>query len=113
MLIRLTLNNFLSFREEVSFSMIPTREKQHSERVFSHEERELNILPIAALYGANGSGKSNFYKAVEFLRDLVLSPAQSPDEQIPVRPFRLDTGSENAPTRFCIEVLAPDDRVYR
>jgi hypothetical protein len=113
MLIRLTLNNFLSFREEVSFSMVPTREKQHSERVFSHKERELSILPIAALYGANGSGKSNFYKAVEFLRDLVLSPAQNPDEQIPVRPFRLDAGSESAPSRFCIEVLAPDDRVYR
>jgi len=113
MLIRLTICNFLSFRDEVVFSMIPTREKQHSHRVFSDQQRELKILPVAALYGANGSGKSNFYKAVEFLRDLVLDPAKSPDEQIPVRPFRLDSRSETMPSRLSIEVLAPDDRVYR
>lgn len=113
MLIRLTVCNFLSFKEEVTFSMVPTREKQHAERVFSDASRDLRILPIAAIYGANGSGKTNLYKAVEFLRDLVLDPPQSPDEQIATRPFRLDASSERLPSRFCIEVLAPDDRVYR
>lgn len=113
MLINLTIKNFLSFKDEVVFSMIPTREKHHSERIFSANDRELRILPIAALYGANGSGKTNFYKAVEFLRDLVLSPAQSPDERIPIRPFRLDLGSEKQPTQFSVEVLAPDERIYR
>jgi len=113
MLIKLTVNNFLSFSEEVVFSMVASREKQHAERVFSDEERELRILPVAALYGANGSGKTNFYKAIEFLRDIVLHPAQSPDEQIPVRPFRLDAHREKMPSRFCVEVLAPNDRIYR
>lgn len=113
MLIRLTIRNFLSFEEEVNFSMLPTREKQHGNRVFSDDPRELRILPIAAMYGANGSGKSNFYKAVEFLRDLVLDPAQNPDDQIPVRPFRLDRNKEKLPSQFSIEVLASDDRVYR
>lgn len=113
MLIHLTINNFLSFRDGVDFSMVPSREKHHADRIFSPGDRELKILPIAALYGANGSGKSNFYRAVEFLRDLVLSPARSPDERIPIRPFRLDGGSESRPSFFSIEVLAPDERVYR
>jgi len=65
MLLRLTLANFLSFRDEVAFSMIATREKQHTDRVFADPERDLKVLPIAAVYGANGSGKSNFYRAIE------------------------------------------------
>lgn len=113
MLIRLSINNFLSFRDEVEFSMLATREKQHAERVFADQARELRILPVAAMYGGNGSGKSNFYKTLEFIRDLVLHPSQNPDERIPVRSFRLDGKSERLPSRFAIEVLAPDGRVYR
>jgi uncharacterized protein len=113
MLIRFIVNNFLSFRDEVSFSPTPSREKQHAERIFQHAERDLRVLPAAAIYGANGSGKSNFYKAILFVREMVVRPAQSPDDQIAVLPFRLDGGSEKMPSRFSIEVLAPDDRVYR
>lgn len=113
MLIRLTLANFLSFRDETSFSMLATREKQHTERIYTDKARDLKILPIAALYGANGSGKSNFYRLILFIRDLVLNPAQSPDEQIPVRPFRLDAVNEDRPSRFSIEVLTRDNAIYR
>jgi uncharacterized protein len=113
MLIRLTLANFLSFRDETSFSMLATREKQHAERVYTDQKRDLKILPIAALYGANGSGKSNFYRLILFIRDLVLDPAQNPDDQIPIRPFRLDSVSEERPSRFSIEVLTHDNSIYR
>ena len=113
MLLRLTLANFLSFRDEVAFSMIATREKQHTDRVFADPERDLKVLPIAAVYGANGSGKSNFYRAIEFVRDLVLNSTQSPEEQIPVKPFRLDESSERQASRFSFEILTGDKEIYR
>ncbi len=113
MLIRLTLTNFLSFRDKIEFSMLATREKQHSDRLFTDSERDLKILPIAAVYGANGSGKSNFYRAIEFVRDLVLNPAQKPEEQIPVKPFRLDDASERQPSRFSFEILTGENEIYR
>jgi AAA15 family ATPase/GTPase len=106
MLIRLKIANFLSFKDEVTFSMIASRERQHSHRVFSDEASGLKLLPTAAIFGGNGAGKSNFYFAIEFLRKLVLRPSIAPDDRIPVEPYKLDDGaSEGQPTRFVIEVL--------
>jgi len=112
MLIRLTVSNFLSFRDETEFSMLATREKQHGDRVHVGLNGDLKVLPIAGIYGANGSGKSNFYRTIEFLRDLVLNPAQAPEDPIPVRPFRLDALKEGEPSRFSLDLLA-DSTVYR
>jgi AAA15 family ATPase/GTPase len=113
MLVSLQISNFLSFREPVTFSTRATRERQHGHRVFSHPSSDLKLVPIAALFGSNASGKSNFYRAVQFLRHLVLRQPETADEQVPVEPFRLDDGaSESLPCRFVIEIL-PKDTLYR
>ena len=113
MLIRLTIANFLSFKEEVEFTTLATRERQHAHRIFQDEKNGLKLLPVSAIFGGNASGKSNFYFAVEFLRRLVLRSPTSPDEQIPVEPFKLDDGaSETQPSRFTIEIL-PGATAYR
>ena len=46
------------------------------------------VLPIAAIYGANGSGKSNFVKAVAFARQLILDGIRA-NRPIPINPFKL------------------------
>ncbi len=81
--------------------------------MFSDPNRDLKLLPIAAVYGANGSGKSNFYYAIEFIRNLVLRPAQAPEEQILVTPFRLDDTSEEQPSRFSVEILTDGGAIFR
>ncbi len=47
------------------------------------------LLPVAALYGANASGKSNFLAAMRFMRDAVEHSFRnwSPDEVIDREPF--------------------------
>ena len=70
MLLRLKIKNFLSFHEETVFDMFPNikREKfQHHINI----DMDVPLLKQAAIYGANGSGKSNFIKAVFFLREFV------------------------------------------
>lgn len=97
----------------MEFSTRATRERQHAHRVFLHHPSGTKLVPVAAILGANASGKSNFYRAVHFLRRLVLQPPQAPDEQIPLEPFKLDDGeSETRPSRFVIEIL-PTDTIYR
>ncbi len=113
MLIRLTVANFLSFKEEIEFTTLATRERQHSQRVFTDEKVGVKLLPISAIFGGNASGKSNFYYAVEFLRRLVLRSPSSPDDRVPTEAFKLDDGlSETLPGRFTIEIL-PNSTVYR
>lgn len=110
MLIRVTLENWMSFRDPVTFSMIASRERKHRERLPKLEKYKTTVLPIAALYGGNASGKTNFFKALNFAKKLVVDGTQ-PDSPILVEPFRLDAKSLGKPTRFTFEILA-DETIY-
>ena len=61
-----------------------------------------NVVPVAALYGANASGKSNLLDAMNDLRLLVRDSQKRGDATDAIRrsPFRLDAHSSGAPTRF-------------
>lgn len=109
MLIRFTLKNWMSFRDEVTFSMIASKERQHGGRVPALKKYRTRILPVAAIYGGNASGKTNLFKALSFVRRFVLFGTSNPQSAIPVRPFRLDTESAGKPSSFRFEILANED----
>lgn len=106
MLISLTVQNWMSFRDTVHFSMIASRDRRHGERVPRVRKYPLRILPIAVLYGGNASGKTNFFRALHFARNLVVEGTK-PDSLISgVQPFLLDDESANEPSRFTFEILS-------
>ena len=104
MLVSFSVENYLSFKDKVSFSMVPSREKQHSERI-PQIKGYTRLLPIAAIYGGNASGKTNFFKAINFARNVVVVGSQT-DARIPVEPFKLDTSCKSAPSTFIFEFFA-------
>ncbi len=107
MLINFTLENWRSFRKPATFSMVASREKQHGERLARVERYKLRLLPVAAIYGGNASGKTNFFAALNFARNLIVRGTR-PDELIPVETFRLDAKSGQKATRFNFELLVGD-----
>ena len=70
MLLRLKIRNFLSFFEETVFDMFPNP-KRTSFPNHIYGEMSVPLLKQAAIYGANGSGKSNFIKAIAFIKSFV------------------------------------------
>ena len=110
MLISFSVENWLSFRDQATFSMVAGREKQHLERVPRIEKYKMRLLPIAAIYGGNASGKTNLFKALSFARHLIVKGTQ-PEAMIPVEPFRLDPAFAKKPTLLTFELLI-DDRCY-
>lgn len=104
MIVSFSIENWMSFRDPVSFSMVASREKQHGDRIPRVEKYQMRILPVAAIYGANASGKTNFFKALNFVRNLVLEGTDL-DKLIPVEPYRLADGYMEKPSRFRIELL--------
>ncbi len=105
MLIRFVIENFLSFGAPAEFSVDATRELHLRERTYAGGPDELRLLPVAALFGPNASGKSNLFRALQVLQRLVVEGVR-PGGAIPVSPFRLDPTLRNSPTRFSIEFLA-------
>ncbi|MEA1938732.1 MAG: AAA family ATPase, partial [Pseudomonadota bacterium] len=71
MLIRFSVTNFLSFHEEVTLDMIPAKGarimKDHE--IVDETGKKVSALPLAAIYGANASGKTNLIKALAFMRN--------------------------------------------
>ena len=110
MIVSFSMENWMSFRDRVSFSMVASREKQHSNRIPRVKKYQTRILPVAAIYGANASGKTNFFNALFFIRYLVME-GTAPDKLIPVEPYKLDGAYSEKPSRFSLELLI-DETIY-
>lgn len=110
MIISFSVENWMSFQERTTFSMAASRERQHNERIPRLDKFQTRLLPIAAIYGGNASGKTNFFKALNFMKWMVINGPHL-DGMIPIEPFLLDEDHVNQPSRFSIEILA-DENIY-
>lgn len=97
MIIRFTVSNFLSFKEETEFNMLTGDIKRHPHHVYKHPN--VDVLRAAAIYGANGAGKSNLIKAIDFLKRLVLGENVLSSYQ----KFKLSKEFSNKPSELGIE----------
>jgi uncharacterized protein len=100
MLIQFTVENFLSFRDPSTFSMVGVNsDRQHPEHLAENEAgKDRPVLPIAAIYGANGAGKSNLIQAVSFAKDLIVEGTRS-RQSIAIPIFKLGEYGKK-PSRF-------------
>jgi hypothetical protein len=102
--------NVRSFRDEFELSMLATTLSE-PEIVRDVQWREggklLRTLPVAGIFGANASGKTNVLRALDDMRDLVLWSFRhgDPTGGISQRPFQLDPAAERSPSSFEIELV--------
>lgn len=73
MLLRFRLANHRSIREEHELSLIGTEfnEGTARETVLRNKGRAVTVLPVASVFGANASGKSNLLSGLRFMRTAV------------------------------------------
>ena len=108
MLCQFTVRNFKSIRDEVTFDMQAAAISEHEDRIIKDTDDEL-YLPVSAVYGPNGGGKSNVLEALHSLVMKVLRPlyATSNNEDVAIKmkklviePFVFDKETINEPTEF-------------
>ena len=105
MLIRFYVGNYSSYRDRQELSMT-------SGKTSGHENHQVDvdgvpILRLAAVYGANASGKSNLIKAMRSMRDMVVSDRVIASD----RYFRPDPDMRDSPSVFEVEI-GLGDRIY-
>lgn len=103
MLVRFTVSNFLSFKESTEFNMLTGNPRRLEHHVYK-PLKGLELLKMAAIYGANGAGKSNLVKAMLFLRDLVVKGWLSPASL----QFKLNLAAAQQPTTLEVEFICED-----
>lgn len=111
MLVNFSFKNFRSFRDEMTLSMEAANIQELSSAVMKAGDGEL--LPVAVMYGANSSGKSNVLKALKAMRDVLLHSVKlNPKDKLEADPFMLDLTSQKEPTSFEIQFIIGESR-YR
>jgi len=99
MLVQFSVGNYLSFKDIVTFSMVASARKEHSETNLFVAKDKLKLLKSAVVYGANASGKSNLIQAMRFMRYFALNSSKD-ESKIKVTNFKLSSETENKPSLF-------------
>lgn len=102
--------NVRSFRDEFELSLLASSlAEQGVVRAVPWRAggQSLGVLPVAGVFGANASGKSNLLKAMGDMRRHVLQSFQTgnPMGGISRRPFLLDSKTQTAPSRFEVDLV--------
>lgn len=108
MLSQFTVKNYKSIRDEMTLDMQAAAISEHNDRIIVGQNNE-KYLPVSAIYGPNGGGKSNILQALHTLEAKVLRPlyATGTDEDnrkkiksLDIVPFAFDERCRQEATEF-------------
>lgn len=89
MLLEFKCKNHKSLRNDVLFSLLATKDSYQQE--YLYDFGDVKVLKSAVIYGANGSGKSNFVNSLSFMKSLVTNSVQyQPGTGISYYPHKLN-----------------------
>ncbi len=112
MLIRFSFKNFKSFKDENLLDMEATSLKEHEYNIAKTEN--IDLLKVAAIYGANASGKTNVLQAFDYMKTRILVSNDA------IKPY-LATDNENCysfmineePIALEVEIFAKNNKIYK
>ncbi len=117
MLIQFRFKNYKSFRDDTILDLSATKITEHSERVISAGYEKL--LPTAAIFGANASGKSNVIEAFRYMATYVMKSfsyggdpddKKSKNKRLKCTPFLFDATSMEAESSFEVYFIDTEGR---
>ncbi len=107
MILRIVIDNLYSFNRQVEFNMFTNKSQRHT--AHKRYTGKIAYLKMAALYGANGAGKSNMIKALGLLQKLVVK-GSIPSSAGGLK-FRLDKNSDSRCSSLAVEFVC-DGHTY-
>ena len=102
MLIEFSVKNFMSIKDEITFSMLAGTGNENTQNVIINENIDEQYLKVGAIYGANASGKTNLVKAISTAIMMVRkSNSRNINEKLlQMIPFKFDVETVNKPCEF-------------
>lgn len=100
MIQELKIKNFLSFKDEVTFSFEAAKDTFAEDYQVVKINDNTRLLRFAIVYGYNASGKSNLLSVFDFLYEFWFYQPKDMDVKTGNIPFKLDQTSANEPSRL-------------
>lgn len=116
MLVSFSFSNYKCFKDRATLSLVA--EKKQNTLNYYKTKHKYSVLKATAVYGANASGKTKLFEAMQFLKCIICPPLVN--EKIPAfdfwsteyDAFRLNTQSEQQTSKFEI-IFIIEDIQYR
>lgn len=115
MLLQFNFKNFKSFRDDTTLDMTSTKITEYEKHIVKVGGEQ--VLPIAAIFGANASGKSNVIEAFRYMHEYVIfslnyggdAPKKEKDGFVRPTPFLFDSNSKDAESSFEVYFIDESD----
>ena len=116
MLIQFSFKNYKSFRDDTVLDLSATRISEHADRIIGIGPEKL--LPTAAIYGANASGKSNVIEAFRFMSNYVVDSfayggedgkGKNKTKRVTRTPFLFDEHSSSEVSTFEVYYITSEE----
>jgi len=113
MIIEFTVGNYRSIAEPQTLSMVAADIASENDNGVI-DAGDMKLLRVAAIYGANASGKSNLWLALKVFQNFVFHSDMYHQlgESLPAQPFLLNSGYEDKPSFFELVFLL-HGKIYR
>lgn len=104
MIIDFKIKNFMSFRDECNLTMRANSDKSHTDNLI--EVGDVKYSKTKMIYGANASGKSSLFIALDFIHGFIINSNTLLDKMtIPVRPYKFRPDYASVPSEFSIAFI--------
>lgn len=105
MLVEFSVENYRSFKNEVTLSMVAAPGSDHpktDQNTFTPGGiNDFPLIKSAGIFGANASGKSNLIKAVGLMKKMVITSVDKKEKGFNVSPYRFEPECrEKKPSKF-------------
>ena len=117
MLVQFMLKNVLSFKEETILDMTAINAYKEHECNLIHTGMKEKFIRVAAIYGANASGKSNLYMAMHCFQQIIIESLNNVDDHRDTAikkyffPFSFDDNKENSEFQI-VEIIEDYEYCY-
>lgn len=105
MLLQFRFKNYKSFPDEITIDLMATNIKEHQNTLL--EVNGIKVLPVAAVFGANASGKSNLFLAFNSMKTTVLY-SNNQNKLISVVPYIFNINLIELPTEYEVSINIGD-----
>ena len=101
MLVQFSVTNYRSIKDKAILSLLAGTDKVHAGDLINANGKK-SLVPVAAMYGANASGKSNVLMAMHTMQDMITGASAQllKEKRLPHDPFMFSESTQSTPTTF-------------